>query len=470
MDKVFQYLESLEPESRNSSDTEDQDGELTIKGQESCMTAGEAFSNSKWHMRALGIPKKALSKVRTSTEHLLFLLFAEVHIELMLRKTPKARAYSITKSFVEDLAVEAESEREILHITGAFLRIYLEYIVVRVLEKIDNVSSHREGISPDAALEDIMANTLPEVFDGGFAQPNVKRFLSGSRALRLFISNLRDTIFPDFISEARRYLLEALPVDGVESNSAVPLGFEEERRLLSILRELQACLGEASSFKVEKFGGKGVLDRLKLAVEKSTGSKWDWWPLRPPPSTSPGTEHSHALISWRCKCGMLRREAIPHAHAEKLAELAHKYPVRQLNPDAIALDRLANPTTPSGSSSKGSSSSTGMDSQSIGNSASAGDSGAHVSTAPSSTGSVIVTLGQDTPAFVFLLFQKSSRYVLTSMEVTRKNALEFFLDLAIRYRAERGFFRRVFSIFVYSHCEFAKVRQSISFSPPGFPE
>lgn len=48
--------------------------------------------------------------------------------------------------------------------------------------------------------------------------------------------------------------------------------------------------------------------------------------------------------------------------------------------------------------------------------------------------------------------------MLSSMKVTDKNARRFFQDLVVRYGQHRGFLRRVFSIFVYSHCDFVKVK------------
>lgn len=54
----------------------------------------------------------------------------------------------------------------------------------------------------------------------------------------------------------------------------------EERYLLSILMELQWC---SARYGRESFDSLLWIDRLKHAIERSTGSEWSLWPLSPPP-------------------------------------------------------------------------------------------------------------------------------------------------------------------------------------------
>ena len=167
------------------------------------------------------------------------------------------------------------------------------------------------------------------------------------------------------------------------------------------------------------------------------------------------------VISWRCTCGSTRRELVSLKYANLFQQLASKYPTAHSDNNPIQLHKLSVPQTSSNTSS-GESSSSG-DTQSVDSSSSTdgGGSRASVSTAPSSTGSTAVTLDFDTQVFVHLLVRNADRFLLSSMNVTNKDARAFFQDLIIRYHQKRGLLRRIFSIFVYSHCDFVKVNASV---------
>lgn len=78
-------------------------------------------------------------------------------------------------------------------------------------------------------------------------------------------------------------------------------------------------------------------------------------------------------------------------------------------------------------------------------------------TSPSSRNSVVVALDDVTKSFVLLLVLKASRYDLASIDVTDMTARDFFKTIVQEYNEKRGVWRRFFSIFVYSHCDFMKV-------------
>lgn len=58
--------------------------------------------------------------------------------------------------------------------------------------------------------------------------------------------------------------------------------------------------------------------------------------------------------------------------------------------------------------------------------------------------------------FVFILVL-DSRYHLITTEVSKMTSREFFQALMAGYNTHRGVLRRIFSIFVYSHCDFVQV-------------
>lgn len=502
IEKAIQYSEDPDSDSNHSSDGEDQDAEITIEGLEAFLMAGEPFRALKWHLRSLIIPDQSLYIVKRSTDHLVELLSTQCLLDSALSKAPGINAAfgSALKFFIADLASEARAEGQLLMFMADYLETYSRYIEARALETIGSSSSFaNEGnrvphaefaggnvvpmVGPGApqlkaqryrretsqdVLEDIVAEKLPGVFDGGFARPNFWPFLKSTQAYRAFVARIRDPIFPTFISEARKYLLESHIADDVERDPGVVPGLEE-RRVVSILKEIEWCLprnGIVSFFKIETFQGVGLFDRLKLAVEHSTGSRWDWWPLRSPARLSLDDDRSRrynapALISWTCKCGTTRREAIYHPHADKIRQLADQYPVMHFDPAAIALDRVTKSPMPSNKSSGGSPPSS-ADTRHGSISVSGDDGTASTKTAPSSTGSVVVNIGGNVQGFVSLLVYRSSRFVLASIDITEKDAREFFRDIVTRYQQEKGVLRRIFSIFVYSHCDFVKVRHEDS--------
>lgn len=61
--------------------------------------------------------------------------------------------------------------------------------------------------------------------------------------------------------------------------------------------------------------------------------------------------------------------------------------------------------------------------------------------------------------YVFLLVSAGSTYRLAQMTVKDRSTFDFFHDLRLQYNSLRPFFRRRFSIWVYSHCDFYRVRQ-----------
>lgn len=186
------------------------------------------------------------------------------------------------------------------------------------------------------------------------------------------------------------------------------------------------------------------------------------WPTRSERSTQcRGSQEQHSdyvnVISWECTCGSTRRELISSKFGSSFRQLASEYPISYYDNNSIQLNRLSVPLTPSNTSLGDSSSFAETQSVDGSDSTDGGSSRASVSTAPSSTGSTAITLDFDTHAFVHLLVRAADRYVLSPINVTGKDAREFFQDLILRYRQHRGFLRRFLSIFVYSHCDFVKV-------------
>ncbi|KAI3401300.1 hypothetical protein diail_12006 [Diaporthe ilicicola] len=157
----------------------------------------------------------------------------------------------------------------------------------------------------DAVLEDIMADTLPEIFDGGFSV--YWTTMVSSKAVRNFARGLYNFINPTFFSEARSFILKTVEearIELVESEQTRTEGL----RLLPIFKEIEHCSvrkGVDHNFTIRLDTDRCLtdlspVDRLKLTIEASTGSKWDWWPLAPPRDHYKTEFPAHSSLSiWK---------------------------------------------------------------------------------------------------------------------------------------------------------------------------
>lgn len=116
-------------------------------------------------------------------------------------------------------------------------------------------------------------------------------------------------------------------------------------------------------------------------------------------------------------------------------------------------------------SSQGGRSTQSSDSSSMGSSGvqSASSSSSSANTAMTPPDSVVdFGTGPRRYIYVFLL-TKASEYKLDTIDVSSMEARNFFQALRAIYNKHRGFWRRAFSLFVYNHCDFIKVR--VEYSP-----
>lgn len=302
LEKVGQYLDGLESDDSDSSDDEEPDSELTIDGLETFLLQGKPFKALKWHLRSLVIPNQRVAQVKASAENLLNVMFRGLGLEETF-----ARAHGRVPNFnawlhlkIDALATSLEAELKAKTPVTEYLRTYPVYISARAVQKLKKkpavsnmqdpeCSSCREPDNtykielrpPQEILEDIMVEKLPEIFGGDFSQQTSWARLLSTKAFHDFSSDLSDAAYPTFISKCREALKAQIDAKVAHSSAQ-----SEERYLLSILMELQWCsarYGRKFSLSIESFDSLLWIDRLKLAIERSTGSEWSWWPFSPPP-------------------------------------------------------------------------------------------------------------------------------------------------------------------------------------------
>lgn len=329
-DMIIHQLDALKLQTTNSNKLENYDSDdalvadegsdeeqesLKIEILESFLASGEPFRLLKWKLRALVIPDQFLSRVEGSVHRLLGLLLQSRLPNLLDKAFYNWQEswdsfYVEIQKLIEELAIKLRTECHTPHQQNVadFVLVYSQYISAKLQEampftttldsrrKDESWSQERarvDRLNPSRSeeiLEDIVANTLPELCEADFAIH--WDFLASTAAFAGLIKSLQDLAFPTLFSQAKKLIMEK--------------NDEEGRRLLPILTELQWTVGRLETetgiqlaFRHEH-GVPTIGDRVKLAVETSTGSEWDWWPLKSPPRHCNHDHSSGEAITWTC--------------------------------------------------------------------------------------------------------------------------------------------------------------------------
>lgn len=156
-------------------------------------------------------------------------------------------------------------------------------------------------------------------------------------------------------------------------------------------------------------------------------------------------------------CGIKRNELTLPSYANELQRIFNNFPLSTSGSHG-PIDRSTRSL--SNASSHGGRSTQSADSSSMGSSGlqSASSSSSSANTAITPPDSVVdFGTGPRRYIYVFLL-TKASEYTLDTIDVSSMGARDFFQALRAIYNKHRGFWRRAFSVFVYNHCDFIKVR------------
>lgn len=155
---------------------------------------------------------------------------------------------------------------------------------------------------------------------------------------------------------------------------------------------------------------------------------------------------------------------MPFVYASRLSHLASRFPLSN-DPQERPQSTLSSSSSQASDTTRGS----GESSTVSGAASASGGSSLRSSTAATSPSSSVISFGAPPKAFVFLVV-KASRYTLAPIEVTGKKARDFFRAIVENYNQKRGW-RRLLSIYVYSHRDFVKVHyKQANSSQIGRPE
>lgn len=150
----------------------------------------------------------------------------------------------------------------------------------------------------DDLLETIIDDNLPNLCDPGIDRQWA--FVTASKIFKQYVDRIRDAAIPTFFSQANRLVAEGL-VEIENPNAAAG-----KTNLLRALEEVQWCFtqtGVAPTIRISNsepiLESYRVSNLVKLAVEASSQSTWQWWPLQPPHSRGKAG-HTECRISWKC--------------------------------------------------------------------------------------------------------------------------------------------------------------------------
>lgn len=295
----YELPESDGDSSSVSEESEAENELFNLENLESFFTAGEPFRLLRWKLRALIIPDSFLSRVRISTEKLIHIA-SGCGLTGLLSKAQEQTSESsegFWADFTNRIERLARNLRAQCNTVGQmriadFLLVYSQYVAARLEKTLatEREPDSQDDLASDGLLQDIFANALPEVWEVDF--PAHWRFIASTKTFQEFFCDLRDLVYPTLLYRAEKLITK--------------LDEPEGQRLLPILSELRWAIGrvQGEKGKTASFGispqDDSLTDRLKLAVEASTGTEWDWWPFCSPPRhqafDSPGGE----VLSWKC--------------------------------------------------------------------------------------------------------------------------------------------------------------------------
>lgn len=150
----------------------------------------------------------------------------------------------------------------------------------------------------EEVLESIIDDNLPNLCD---ADINTHwPFVASSKVFKEYVDSIRDTAIPTFFSQAKKLVAEGL-VGDEHPNAAAG-----KAHLLGALEEVQWCFMQTGvapticiSSSKPSLRSFRVSNLVKLGVEASSRSRWQWWPLQPPTSRGKAG-NTECRILWKC--------------------------------------------------------------------------------------------------------------------------------------------------------------------------
>ncbi|KXH63166.1 hypothetical protein CNYM01_08014 [Colletotrichum nymphaeae SA-01] len=306
---------------------------------------------------------------------------------------------------------------------------------VAQLEQEDDNLGQEEG--DDAPEEkEVQANELD--FE------SIRAFVLSSGAFQNMTRRLSDFVRPTFRTQAQKLIAKVLEdKDTLEDHYWISM----KDKMQVVLTELEESSPENLLLDIESTPKR--LEVFQTWVETVTKEEWAWWPLPPPKHALSSTE---ARVGWRCRCGILRWETVPASFAGNIAMLLQKYSLASRN-HAASASNSASDAPPTASKTDETSS---LGTRSIKtSSASESSKLPDPASLPSQDNQTSQKREYPRPRYIFLL-ATTSRHRLRQLPSLYLDTADFGQELRKAYRELKGFWRRWFSPYNFSHCEFVR--------------
>jgi len=287
---------------------------------------------------------------------------------------------------------------------------------------------------------------------------DLKNFVVDSSAFNRLRKELRKTLYPSL----KELLLDR--IEYTERQSPSPEMLDEIWHARSLARELNN-VDPATVIKCGRTS-PGLFTYLQRRIESWTAEQWDWWPLTGP------CVHDGTLLQWHCvsvfvdcavattntlqNCGEKICMAVPASLADAVIALSASMSA------SGPLGRNQRPITPPHSTSPSSQTHSNGQTSSTAQSTigSPHDPQQVLGSGPSRRAAVRPL--RSISGWVFLVVKRGGDYRLSQINVHGHASIDFFRHLRAEYFRLRGLFPRYFSVWVFSHCDFYKVRTIIT--------
>ncbi|KAF0330861.1 hypothetical protein GQ607_001730 [Colletotrichum asianum] len=272
----------------------------------------------------------------------------------------------------------------------------------------------------------------------------ISAFVLNSSAFANLTRNLSDFVDPSFRSQASKLVARVL--EGKDTDDRYWRNMR--LRMMTTLTELEETRPQSIFLDVE--GTQGIMDKVQIWLESTTGETWNWWPLRPPKYTS---SLSEARLGWRCRCGKDRWEVVLAEFASGIAWLLRKYPFYNRGHGTDA-SKTSTTTVKPGSSSRKASESSSLGTNSIKMGSKSNPEPAQ-STASNQWNQQTKQQEYPKPRYIFLV-ATTGRHTFKQLPSLYLSTDEFGQELRQVYRELKGFWRSWFSPYGFSHCDFVR--------------
>ncbi|KAG7053982.1 HET-domain-containing protein [Colletotrichum scovillei] len=380
-------------------------------------------------LRSLGLE---LAIEATSKEEALSSVFFRVY-RLAIASGVTSR---IAEKSLEPIALDQPRTKAPETISGTLSEDTLPDEVAQVEQKDDDLDHEEDEDIPEEKEKEEQTNELN--FE------SIRAFVLSSGAFENMKRRLTDFVNPTFRTQAQKLVAKVL--EGKNTlDDQYWVGMKD--KMQAILTELEESCPQSVVLDIATTPKR--LDSFQIWVETLTKEAWDWWPMSPPKHALSPTE---ARLGWRCRCGISRWETVPASFAGSVTMLLQKYPFASRNHTASASSPA--PDAPPTSSKIDETSSLGT--RSIKTS-----SVSETSKLPDPASSPIQEnqIGQKReyprPRYIFLL-ATTGRHRLRQLPSLYLDTADFGQELRKAYRELKGFWRRWFSPYNFSHCEFVR--------------